>query len=254
MSRRLGLLSAPLLLTLAAPSPALAQQQDAEGHYQSAVRLLGEGRYRESLQEFDAAIAITPNPIFYCNRAVALIQLKELDAALDSLQTCRDTFEGDDQALAQIDAQLKALSLLVREVRPNATKNAITIATLPRATNTPAKGGWSAADTGYIGLGIGAALLGSAATLDLLSADLVTDFKDASTGTDRARYDAARADLAQRQRIFWGLTIGGSVLAATGAGLILYHFLSDDGEEATSATVLPMITPGGAGVVLDWRF
>jgi tetratricopeptide (TPR) repeat protein len=248
---------ASALLCLALCAPALAHAEDsAEDHYQSAARLFGEGRYREALEEFDAAIAIAPEPIFYCNRAVVLIKLQELDAALASMKTCRDTFRGEERELAQIDAQLQALTIFVRNLQRHATSTATTIATRPRDAGRPKpkQSSWSAADTGYIGLGVGAALLGSAATLDLLSADLVEDYKAASTGSDPDRYQQTRDDLSQRQRIFWGLTIGGSILAATGAGLVIYHFLSDDEEDAPRATISPMISPDGAGVVFDLRF
>lgn len=250
-----------LLTLLLAPAAALAQQPDpaqqAEDHYQSAAKLFGEGRYREALEEFDAAIAIAPEAIFFCNRAVVLIKLQELDAALDSMRTCRDTFSGDPRELAQIDAQLNALTLYVRHLQRNATATATTIATRPKNVGAASpKPGWGASDTGYLVLGVGAALLGSAATLDLLSADLVQDYKDASTGSDPARHAQLRQDLSQRQRVFWGLTIGGSILAATGVGIVLYSFISEeDAPQPTSrAIILPTISPDGAGVMFDLRF
>jgi tetratricopeptide (TPR) repeat protein len=251
-----------LIALLLCSTPALAQQassaQQAEDHYQSAAKLFGEGRYREALEEFDAAIAIAPEAIFFCNRAVVLIKLQEFDAALDSMRTCRDTFEGDPRELAQIDAQLNALTLYVRHLQRNAAATATTIATRPKSApgTPPPKPGWGASDTGYLVLGVGAALLGSAATLDLLSADLVQDYRDAATGPDPARYAQLKQDLSQRQRVFWGLTIGGSILAATGASIVLYNFISEDDtpQPISHAMILPTISPDGTGVIFDLRF
>jgi tetratricopeptide (TPR) repeat protein len=136
------LLAASLLSTSAsaqdAPAPApevpSKTRATAETHYQTAVSLFGEGRYREALDEFDAAIAASPESIFYCNRAIALIKIQEPEAALESLETCQSTHSGDDSELASIDAQRAGVSVLVHHVQPSvhATVSAINAPTLDR--------------------------------------------------------------------------------------------------------------------------
>ncbi|MBA2663704.1 MAG: tetratricopeptide repeat protein [Bradymonadaceae bacterium] len=263
MFRYCSLLVVAVALLLLA-SAANAQQGDphapleyAESHYQLAVRFFGEGRYREAVAEFDRAIALSPEPIFYCNRAVVLLQLKEADEALKSLQTCRDTFVGDNEELRQIDAQTGAIAVFVGHLRPNAMRLGAAIAdralALPVEPPASRDAQWGASDYGYLSLATGAALLASAATLDWLSADLREEFLLQSNGganTSSERHAQLEEQIHDRQRVFLGLTIGGAVFSALGIGLVGYHFLA--GEPLEPAASLSLTPVFGIGL-MQWR-
>lgn len=215
--------------------PGPASVDGAESHYQVAVRLFGEGRYREALDEFDAAIAISPQSIFYCNRAIVLIKLQEPEAALESLQTCQATHAGSAADLADIDAQRQAVEVLVAHVRPGvlATVSAINA---PMLVAEPPRG-WTRVETGIVLLGAGGAALASAATLDFLSQDIKEELAARAAarvqpGADyaqrQAEYVEVREDYVRRQRIWIGLTAAGAVLTVTGATLVLSRWLGGD--------------------------
>ena len=104
------------------PASVSAQQDvsDADraaGHYDIAVQMINGGRYREAVEEFGRAIEIAPEPVFYCNRAVALMRIREIGRAAADLRTCSDTFEGSDEERAQIDAQAHAVGLVASHMR-----------------------------------------------------------------------------------------------------------------------------------------
>lgn len=212
------------------PHDASAQ---AESHYQLAVRFYGEGRYREAVYEFERAIGVMPEAIFYCNRAVALIKLDEMEAALRSMVECRDRFEGDDEELHQIDAQTRALEIVARSVRLQAVVVArdmsmgMAMPVQPVVVVEPSRG--TASRYGYLGLGLGAGLLASALVLDWASADLRQDYVTQSRGgpgTSEAQHALLADRLRSRQQAFYGLVGGAAAVSVVGAGLLTYHFAS----------------------------
>ena len=242
-----------------APAPEVPSKAraTAETHYQTAVRLYGEGRYREALDEFDAAIAKSPESIFYCNRAVALIKLQEPEEALESLQTCQSTHTGDKAELASIDAQRSGVAVMVDHVQPGVleTVSAINAPTLV-APEAPRRG-WTRLETGILLIGIGGASLASAATLDFLSQELRDQLEAASSvsldGTEgfqeeRTRYDELRQRYVRRQRIWLGLTAGGAAITLTGAILVTSRLVS------RSRKVEVGVGPGGANIQVRLQF
>lgn len=217
----------------------------ADIHYQTAVRLFGEGRYREALDEFDKAIAIQELPVFHCNRALVLLKLQETEEAVRSLRVCRDGFEGQEE-YASIDAELKGVSAYQYTLRPQAITVARDIASgeleAPEAAK-PAPG-WDLADFGYLTTGLGAALLASALTIDLTSGSLTDDFKQESEGgpgTSTQRYNELRDQVEVRQDVFTILLISGAAVTATGIGMVVLHFVSFESEDGANAGVSPWL-------------
>jgi tetratricopeptide (TPR) repeat protein len=233
-----------------------SKREEAESHYLAAVRLFGEGRYREALDEFDEAIADSPESIFYCNRAVALIKLQEPEAALESLQTCQETHAGGEEELAEIDAQRQAVGVIVGNIRTGvlSTVSAINAPDEQPPIIQPRRG-WTRVETGIVLAGVGVASLASAATLDFLSQDLKTDLESASTAplngasisTRQQEYDAVRKRYVTRQRIFIGLTAAGAAFTVTGAVLTLSGLVNRNKE--TPVAVIPHLTGVSARVI-----
>ena len=229
-------------------------REQAERHYQRAVAHFNGGRYREALDEFDKSLALFPDPLTHCNRGYTLIKLTELDAALRSMKTCRDTFEGPAAEKHHIDAQVQALRLVTRNLRPGALIVAQDIAAGPPTGvgigevgpgGGGADEGWGLSDFGYISLGVGGALLASAWTLDWLSGDLVEEYQQGQH-LDQDDYQQQRDEIAGRQQIFWTLAISGSALAAAGLTLLVIDAL-DSGDEGTSLRL--NVGPQGAALV-----
>lgn len=237
---------------------------EADRHYGEAVRLFGEGRYREAIEEFDAAIALTQEPVFFCNRGIALIKLNEWEAALTDLRTCSETFRGAPDEVAQIDAQYKGLRAFVRGVRPRAVEVARDIAAgsvTPKVVEVPKhESPWNIELAGHLSLGTGAVLLTAAVTLDYLSGDLRDDFvaeSEGGPGTSQKRYYQLRDELETRQTVYTVLTASGATLAVTGASILAYSwFFSDDPAESrsTAGSVSVAPTDGGAALQLQLEF
>lgn len=248
-----------LVVSLVLASPGLLAQEDphgsrteAEQHYQTAVLLLSEGRYLDALNEFDAAIELSPQAIFYCNRALVLVKLKETGEAVKSLRLCRDNFEGDAAELAQIDAQYHGVEAYHAVVRPHSIIIAQDIASGPIA-GARSDDAWNIADVGLISMGVGAAFLASALTVDVLSQTLADDFvreSEGGPGTSQTRYDQLKSDLEFRKAVFWGLAGAGAVFVAVGGTMVAYEFASDDGV----VTLLPMLDGTSAGVQIFTQF
>ncbi len=248
-----------LVVSLVLASPGLLAQEDphgsrteAEQHYQSAVLLLSEGRYLDALNEFDAAIELSPQAIFYCNRALVLVKLKETGEAVKSLRLCRDNFEGDASELAQIDAQYHGVGAYHDIVRPHSIIIAQDIASGP-VTGARSDDAWNVADFGLISMGVGAAFLASALTVDVLSQTLADDFvreSEGGPGTSQTRYDQLKSDLEFRKAVFWGLAGAGAVFVAVGGTMVAYEFASDDG----AVTLVPMLDGTTAGLQILTQF
>lgn len=225
----------------------------ANVHYQTAVRLFGEGRYREALGEFNEAIAIRDEPVFHCNRALVLLKLSETEEAVHSLERCRDGFEGDEREFASIDAQLQGVSTFQYVLRSSAITVAQDIASGPIVGPTPrrSQSGWDLADFGYLTAGVGGALLASALTLDLTSATLRDEFEAESRGgigTSSRRHEDLRGQLKTRQTAFLVLGISGAVVTLTGISMIIAYYVSDD-ESDSGVSVVPQInSEGSAGI------
>ena len=96
----------------------------AQSFYSQAISLYSKGRYEEAIKAFDRAIEADPQPLYYCNKSVAQVEHGELDDAVDSITTCRDTYKGPPEALAKIDARLKGLRLVTTNVAVNARVSA----------------------------------------------------------------------------------------------------------------------------------
>lgn len=227
---------------------------DAEAHYQTAVRLFGEGRYREALDEFDAAIELSPESIFYCNRAIVLIQLTEIESALDSLETCQNTFTGDPTDLAAIDAQRLGVERVVRHVRPGVL-DTVSMINAPLEAPVVEDDRWTRASTGFVLLAAGGALLASAATLDVLSGDIRERFESESQGprgSTEEDYTAARNAYVARQRIWIGLTGAGALAVVSGAVLVGSYWLAAPGEETVEVGIRSVGSGIGAAIRLSW--
>lgn len=236
-----------------------ADAVEADRHYGEAVRLFGEGRYREAIEEFNKAIELAAEPVFFCNRGIALIKLNEWNAALSDLKTCRTTFEGSPAEVAQVDAQYKGLRAFVRAVRPHAVEVARDIAAgdiAPKVVEVPSdQSPWNIELAGHLSLGTGAVLLTAAVTLDYLSGDLRDDFvaeSEGGTGTSPEQYRKLRDDLETRQDVFTALTISGTALAVTGASVLAYTwFFEDDPAEHSSTAGSVSLAPTDSGAALQ---
>ncbi len=273
----LSLLSALACALMCVP-PAFAQEdgagqersgkERAEDLYSAAVQLYNAGQNRAAIAKFDEAIAVAPEPIFFCNRAIVLLKVDELDRAIDDLRECRDTI--DPSLRPQIDAQLAAVELIDRAVLPDARSVAQLIANpapaAPVAQTPPTDGEGGVSDkapvppehrwmrrTGTIGLATGGFLLAGALTLDLLSTGLREEFEAQAAGganTSEAEYEELRGRLRSRQIAFYSLSAAGLLVAVTGA---TFFVLGRD-TSPRRATLRPTLTHRSASLSITWSF
>ena len=242
-----------------------AQAQSADARYAAAMDMVNAGRYREAVDELSRAIEISPENIFFCNRGIVRIRLEEFNEAIKDLKTCRDTFKGDQEELAILDAQYLAVTAAYRGSAARARQVAqglILARTQPPSIPAdspvapadvmvqapPSAERWGAREYGFLSLIVGGALLGSALTVDLLSAGTKDDFIAASTQGSPQDYQAAKDSVETRQDAFYALGIAGGVMTLSGLSLVLWDVLADRGEAQVQ------VGTGAGSLVVGWRF
>ncbi len=269
------------LMLVAAGATTAAAQSDAdkaEAFYLQAVEFFNAGRYQEALENFDQAIALQPEAVFYCNRATVLKKLGEHLEALSSMEACMERFEVyDDESAeekAQITAEVQAMQVALRNVSPTSRGVATNIATRPSVGGGGGGGGgpdlvivgpsgpgntdegtdgvtiaaWSAA-------GVAGAALTAALITDLVTQPLIEDFeRTAQEGTNRDRYDALRAAIDQRKVIVGSLVVVGSVAAISSGVLFLMRDPVDENRNADNFQTDVVILQGGAAVQMSLDF
>ena len=254
-----------LLVSLAwAPSHAQAQEESAQDRadalYGAAVGLYNNGQNRDAIAKFDEAIALVPEPIFFCNRGVVKLDVGDRDGAIADLRTCRDTVAEDLRP--RVDAQLTAIEVADRLTLPSAR-------TLARMISAPTPSPevvirqedddvpleaeprtWSRLGLASVGLG---ALLGvSAVTLDLASADAHSRLEaqaKGGPGTSEADFNDALDVMRRRQLVFRGLLGGAIVTGIAGATLLVL-----DRPKERRTTLRLVASPSSAHMSLDVTF
>lgn len=216
----------------------IGQAEQAEQHYRMAVQFYGQGRYRESVEEFDLAIELHDDPVMHCNRAVPLIKLGELREARQSLILCRDSYAAEDQERAEVDAEVLALGLIIDAVSSRSlevvrsiqsrreAKAAVVFAPVPEPEPDSGRRVGAKGVVGMSLLGAGALAGVGAAILDWMSGSMVDEFRDQSRGgpgTSAARHEELRGQIQQRQRLFLGLTGASVALSTIGATLVVWE-------------------------------
>jgi tetratricopeptide (TPR) repeat protein len=234
-----------------------AAEETAETHYLQALDLFNQGRYVDALERFDQAIVLSPDAVFYCNRAVVLLELGQTRDALESMDVCRTGFENaDPEERAQVDAEVNALSLAVRHIVPDAralastiafTRSRPTVANAPAVTIVAAPAGGEELDSAELaawGAGAAGALsLTAALILDLVTLPLIDEYRASGReGRSRSSYDGLRRAIDQRQVLIGSLLVAGVV--SGGASALLFWWNKSSRAESVDASV--SVGPGGA--------
>lgn len=210
-------------------------EEQADMHYQSAMQMYSEGRYKESIAAFDSAIALVPESVFYCNRAAVHLELSDVDKALKDLRSCRAQFEGDAEDAAVIDAQTLGLEIGATRVARSARSRTDAVQRAILESNTEQNfgvRGW-----GLVTLAVGGGAIASAIIVDLLSSQLVEDFvrqSEGRNGTSVERFNELKSQVETRQVIFYTLAISGAVLTTAGLTMVIF---GGDSEEEPSAQI-----------------
>ena len=232
----------------------LEAMEAAEAHYQMAVQLYGQGRYRESVEEFDKVLELHDDPIVHCNRAVPLIEIGRLAEARTSLVACREGYPEESADYREVTAEIEALTVTLDVVEPRARDVAESVAGAdddgdeaqpvvlePPPVDEADGGGASTVQMmGLVLLGTGIGLGGAAAVVDWRSADMVEEYRQQSLGgegTSAQRHAELRGQIETRQRIFWGLAITGGAAATVGLGLSAWGLFRGSKDEGVSVDV-----------------
>lgn len=111
--------------------------------------------------------------------------------------------------------------------------------------------GWA----GWIAAGVGVALLGTGAALGAVAMDKAAQVEEGyKTSKEYADLeDIEEAGKSMEAGAIVSLSLGGAALA-TGAALLVLHYLNKDTERPAAAWIAPTVTTGGATVGAGFRF
>lgn len=249
-----------LLIALASPQTSHAQADDTakvEQLFAEGAALYRAGKYRASIEKFDAAYAIYPEPNLLYNKARAHEALGEIDAALEAYRACAASDKVDPgvrtKALGKVQMLEKAkATTAVAPADPRVAPAAAAV----RTTAPEEKGaGLTIAKWGLAGAGVALAATGAAffamGASDHSKVNGAID--DAAGGVatlTRAEADQLSDDGAQKKTIGVALA-GGGLAALVGAAIF---FVMDSGDDAGDGTVGLGLTPDGAAVTWQGRF
>lgn len=258
-------------LVLAMSVPAAAQRRDLGKIVEEAKTAFDEGNFVDAALLLEEAYEIQPIPDFVWNTARAYekagqwdlaeinyTRYSELDITDEERAAARERMAryaaarqipkalGSARAGAELDT-LRASNRQLRERGGSATDD-----TAEPVESTGGATMWEMA--GWGGVGVGALLLGTAATLHFASIGTVEEFNQtAADGRDQAKYDALKDTLNTRVVTSQVLVIGGTLLAAAGGTLLYFEYFADDGGE-TAFRLSPAVGADGGGFVLEGSF
>ena len=242
-------------------SAQVSADETAQSHYLHALELFNQGQYVDALERLNRAIELRPEPVDFCNRAAVLLQLGNTRDALESMKVCREGFvDAEPEEFAQVDAEYRALALVVKHIAPATRAVASVIAferdrpaSVPRelgpATEEPAMTGMEVAawSTGAVG----ALSLAGALVVDVVTLPLIDEYREvAREGRERSSYTALKRAIDQRQILIGSLLIGGVVSVVTSA--VLFSLDGAPAEDPSAQGV--SIHFGGSTLAIEVLF
>lgn len=190
----MGFVLIAALWTALGAEPAEARAQ-AAAHFQQAERFFNEGRYEESVREFEAANVLGPHPDLLFNLGKCHERLGDLAEALSYYRSyVKAVPEAEDAGLVRV-----AIADLERQQRERGTDSALAavagdapraLAVVPGTTSTPGGRTWTwvlagAAGAGLatgVGLGFGAQTARDEMVRERHAAPEVQQLHDAALG------------------------------------------------------------------------
>jgi len=267
------------VLALGIP-PASAQgdvnREIAKKHYELGEKLYQFKDYKKALDEFQKAYDLAPIPALMFNMGRCH---EKLGATEDALKHYRRFLAAKPDAPNRADVEARIKALEERQAKPApasnpepkpatapepkpapapVTKSAPALVTQPAPATPPAEDAprtWKWI-TGWVGVGLGAALLGGGLALGAMAADRASQFED-GVAANHPYEDLMSIDDEGRffERGQIGFMVAGGVLAGAGAGLLLWELVGGKQERAAAtAWFAPHISHLGAGLTARARF
>jgi tetratricopeptide (TPR) repeat protein len=259
------------VVTLLVSAPAMAQSdvERAQKFFDEGAAHYLEGDYSKALVQFRKAQAVLDNPIFRFNIALTEHKLGNTERALDAAESALATGQLDApkttvaqglatgsglvlnarQASADIERAATAVAQADVEPQANTGGDVSDATTDAKPTEPPAADGFGT--LGWTGASLAAVGTGALAASLVIGLGLDDDY--ATYQDDTAPLDArleAEDRLESRRPLGIGLLVGGSVLTALGATLLVIELTS--GDESPQVSLTP--TAHGGAVTIGGRF
>ncbi len=246
-----------LIVALVPVPPARAKtsfkRELARSHYETGSRYYQMSDYKRALAEFQQAYRLEPLPGLAFNIARCHEMVGDMPSAIEMYETYlhkKPDADNRDLVMARLETLRKKLASkkTATEKKARPAPAAAPSAAPPEPAGPPA---WIAT-AGWVGVGLGAAAMVTGAVFGGLVASRNSAYMDGleTLTHDELNHIADQGEAYEKAQL--GLVIGGGVLAAAGAGLLLWHLLSDKEHAVSAAGLAPH--RGGLSVSLTGRF
>ncbi len=218
------------------------------------------GEYAESVEQFEQAYALSPQPRLLYNLYQAHHRLGQLAPAIDYLERYLADGEIDDQERPLLEARLENHRESLAAERQAAAEQAererleeeARQAELAEAREAAAQAS-PLRTAGWVVLGVGLAGAGAFALFGALALRENADLAE-RCGEDAGAF-CDDGDLGTLQLLTRTADLGGAVgLAGIATGIVLLLIGRPEEPDAEEARLLPTTLPGGAGLQLRGRF
>jgi tetratricopeptide (TPR) repeat protein len=265
-----GLLAFLMLLATASAWAQAPELDRARRHFEAGSQAFQRGDYPRAEIEFRGAYAITKDPLLYYNIGQSQHRRGHLEAAIKSY---RSYLAGvpDAEDRAEVEGLIRGIEKELTAPKPVPTPGPVATPGEKPTRPTPApsddgrrarrQSAWILGATSVVALGLGAVFsVKSKQRAD--DANRQIDLRDPTYGrpmqyTNQQSFFEANRDLAAK---WGGLAIGLYAVAAVGAGITTYLFVSSRTPKAdreprdAKLRIMPLLDPHNAGVVAGLEF
>ena len=219
------------------------EREVAKGHFKLGVKYYGVAHYAKALEEFTKAYEVEPLPELLYNMGRCH---EGLGNSASALALYRKTLKASPNEATRAAVQARITALEAAGNRAKAPRRE------PPAREPPSGGGGWRAIAGWVVLSTGGAALLAGGVMGAMVASKQDEYEDlAAAGGTFGELDPIAAEGRTYQHAQIGLLVGGGGLAATGAGLLLWHYLGRNAERERRQVTL---TPAGLGMSLQGVF
>lgn len=227
-----------------------AKKELARKHYELGEQLYRTSNYPAALAEFEKAYQLVPKPALLFNIARTYEVLAELEKAVASYESYLQQAPAAENA-DLVRARLANLKQRLAQGKEDKQDKQDKPPPAPQPVEPPSR--WKRT-AGWVTLGVGVASLGTGIAFGVLAKKKADEYESGADGS-KLYYELQDIDRDGKRfnNIAIATLVAGGVLAAAGAGLVVWDALSNRKPERRSAFLLPFVDGSGAGLAASFE-